>query len=221
MLAKDLVSDIIPTLRTSDTGQKALSWMELFRVSHLPIVNNTELLGLVSDHEIFDQGCQEEAIGSLNLSNFSAYVTVNQHLLEIIALVGSLNVSVVPVIDENNKYMGCITQQQLITAFAEATAVKQPGAILVLEMNANDYSLSQISQIVESNDTKILGAYVTSMNDSTRITVTLKLNRVEIASVIQTFNRYNYIIQASYLEDDKVDAIVSERMDLLMRYLNM
>src|SRR6266540_1483027 len=98
MLAKDLISDVIPALRTSDTGVKALYWMDIFRISHLPIVNNEEFLGLISDKDIYDLNTADEAIGNHNLSLFSPFVYENQHVYEIIELTAKLQLTVVPVL---------------------------------------------------------------------------------------------------------------------------
>ena len=38
MIAIDLITDEIPPLMHSDTGEKALNWMEEFKVSHLPVI---------------------------------------------------------------------------------------------------------------------------------------------------------------------------------------
>lgn len=221
MLAKDLISDAVPVLRTSDTGHKALTWMGVFKVSHLPIVNNTEFLGLISDQDIHSLDDPDEPIGGHCLSLQRPYVLANQHILEVIALAGKEELSVIPVLDEKKNYLGVITQRQLIKSFAHITPVDQPGAIIVLELNQRDYLFSQIAQIVESNDAKILASYVSSSPDSMYLEVTLKLNKQDITSIIQTFNRYNYTIKASYLEDDNLEAVYSERYDLLLRYLNV
>ena len=86
MLAKDLISDVIPALKTSDSGQKALYWMDIFRISHLPIVNNEDFLGLISDKDIYDLNMSEDPIGNHTLSLFSPYVTDNQHVYEVMEL---------------------------------------------------------------------------------------------------------------------------------------
>ncbi|MFW5752129.1 MAG: CBS domain-containing protein, partial [bacterium] len=95
------------------------------------------------------------------------------------------------------------------------------GGIIVLELNINDYSLSEIAQIVESNDAKILGLYISSPDDSTRIELTIKINRTELSSIIQTFNRYNYNIKASFLENDELDNLYNNRYEAFIRYLNV
>ncbi len=221
MLAKDLISDVIPALRTSDSGQKALYWMDIFRISHLPIVNNVDFLGLIADKDIYDNNMAEEPIGNHNLSLFSPFVTFEQHIYEVIELASQLQLSVVPVLDHDNKYMGVITLTDLLHYFADVSALKQPGGVIVLEMNANDYSLSEIAQIVESNDAKILSVYLTSPANSTRLEVTLKLNRKELTSIVQTFFRYNYSIKASFMDENDLNSLYENRYDSFMKYLNI
>ncbi|KPK81916.1 MAG: hypothetical protein AMS27_15065 [Bacteroides sp. SM23_62_1] len=221
MLAKDLLSDIVPALRTSDTGLQALSWMDIFKISHLPIVNNQEFLGLISDQDIYDLNMADEPIGNHKLSLFSPYVYFNQHIFEVIELVSRLNLTVVPVLDKEKKYLGLITQTDLLHHFADLSALSNPGSIIELDLNINDYSLSEIARIVESNDAKILGLYISSPEDSTKMTITIKLNITDITSIVQTFNRFNYDVKASYLQSDEMDDLLNNRYELFMRYLSI
>lgn len=221
MLAKDLISDIVPALRTTDSGQKALYWMDIFRVSHLPIVDNEEFLGLISDKDIYDYNMAEEPIKKHSLSLFSPYVTLEQHVYEVMEIASELNLTIVPVLDSENRYQGAVTLTDLMYGFSDISALKQPGGVIVLEMNVNDYSLSQIAQIVESNDAKILSSYVTSSSTSTKIEVTVKINRKELTSVVQTFIRYNYVIKASFMDENDLNSLYEGRYDSFMKYLNM
>ncbi len=221
MLAKDLISDVIPALRTSDSGQKALYWMDIFRISHLPIVNNKDFLGLISDKDIYDLNMAEEPIGNHSLSLFSPYVTLDQHIFEVIEIASRLNLSVVPVLDHNNHYQGLITMNHLIHYFGDLSALKQPGGIIVLEINVNDYSLSEIAQIIEGNDAKILSLYVNSHSNSMKMEVSIKINRKELTSIIQTFNRYNYIIKASFMDENDLDSLYENRYEQFMKYLSI
>ncbi len=222
MLAKYLISDVVPALRTSDTGIKALNWMEVFRVSHLPIVNNEQFLGMISDTDIYDLNMAEEPIGNHKLSLIRPFVKQDQHIYEVIEMVSSMKLSLIPVLNEDSKkYLGLITLHDLVSYFSSLSAVSQPGAIIVLELNQNDYSLSEIAQIIESNDTKILSLYLKPQENSTKLDVTIKINRTEFASVLQTFNRYNYTIKASYMKDEIMDNYYSDRFDSFMTYLNV
>jgi len=221
MTAKDLISEIIPSLKTSDTGQTALNWMEIFRISHLPIVNNQDFLGLISDADIYDMNQPEEPIGNHKLTLFKPYATTDQHLFEVIGLVSKLRLTVVPVLDENNHYKGSITANDLIRHVAGISSMVQPGGIIVLELLDRDYSLSQIAQIIEGNNVKVLSMYITSPPDSTKIEVTLKVNSNDLASVIRTFERYSYDVRTWITSDDSMDRFYSERFDMFMKYLNI
>jgi len=221
MRARHLISDIVPSLHTSDTGVRALNWMEIFRVSHLPIVNNKEFLGLISDTDIYDLNMAEEPIGNHSLSLFRPYVTADQHIFEVIDTVSKLQLTVVPVLDDAKQYMGLITLMDLINYFADLSAFKNPGGIIVLELNYNDYSMSEIAQIIEGNNAKILSVYITQPDESMKLDVTIKVNRTDLTSIIQTFNRYDYTIKASFMQENESDALYSRRYDEFMRYLNI
>lgn len=220
MIAKDMISEIIPSLKTSDTGITALNWMDVFKVMHLPIVNDKEFLGLISEVDIYDMNMPEEPLGNHPLSLFMPYVLEHQHVFEIMEVVSRLKLSLVPVLDVKKNYLGVITMVDLLHYFAELSALKNPGGIIVVDLNSNDYSMTQISQIIEGNDAKILSAYIAPHQDSTKLELTLKLNVTDLTSIIQTFNRYNYSIKGSFMKFDDEEDLLDERYDLLMRYLN-
>jgi acetoin utilization protein AcuB len=221
MVAKDLISEVIPSLKTSDLGQTALNWMEIFRISHLPIVNNQDFLGLISDTDIYDMNQPNEPIGNHLLTLYKPYVTTDQHIFEVIGLASRLKLSVIPVLDSKNHFKGVITSNDLIRHIAGISSMDQPGGIIVLELIERDYSLSQIAQIVEGNNVKVLSMYVTSAPDSTKLEVTLKVNTGDLVSVIRTFERYNYEVKTWVTDNDSMDRFYSERFDLLMKYLNI
>jgi CBS domain-containing protein len=221
MLAKDLISEVVPSLKTSDTGQTALNWMEIFKISHLPIVNSQEFLGLISDTDIYDMNQPNEPVGNHNLTLYKPFVTTEQHIFEVIGLASRLKLSVVPVLDSKNNYKGVITSNDLVRHIAGISSMDQPGAIIGLEVIDRDYSMSQIAQIVESNNVRILSMYITSAPASTLLDVTLKLNTNDIVSVIRTFERYNYTVRTWVTDNDSMDRFYNERFDLLMKYLNI
>ncbi len=161
MLAREMISEVVPALRTSDTAQAALTWMEIFRVSHLPIVNETDYLGLISDTDIYDLNQPSEPIGNHQLSLPMPLVKDTQHIYEVLALAARHNLSVVPVVDEKEHYRGVITYNEMISGLAKISSIDQPGGIIILNVLQRDYSMSRISQIVESNDARILSMYIT------------------------------------------------------------
>ncbi|MBN2683542.1 MAG: CBS domain-containing protein [Bacteroidales bacterium] len=221
MLASHLISDVIPAIKTSDSGKDALHWMEIFRVSHLPVVNDKNLLGVISDNDIYDLNNPEEPIGNHNLNLFNPYVFDYQHVYEVIEMVSRLKLTVVPVIDRRQDFLGVITLHDLMQSFAKITAIDNRGALIVLEMNINDYSLSEISQIVESNGAKIVSLYVSTPQDTMKLEVTLKINQTEAVSILKTFERYNYTIKASFMDTNEMEDFYKDRYDSLMNFLNI
>ncbi|MEL6924123.1 MAG: CBS domain-containing protein [Bacteroidota bacterium] len=189
MIAGSLYTRNIIPLRTSDTGREALSTMNEFNVSHLPIVNNEQLLGLISEDDIVNNNI-DEAVGSYQLSLHKYYVNEQDHIYEVMRLLGEYQLSVIPVVDVENNYLGLIFQDDLLEFFANAASFSEPGAIIVLEMNRRDYSLSEISRIVESENAAVLSAFVTSNLQTGIIDVTIKVNRQEIQSIIATFEAF-------------------------------
>ncbi len=220
MLAQDLITDEIPPLKTSDSGIMVINWMDEFKVSHLPIVNNHEYLGLISDTDILDLNITDEEIGKHKLSLIRPFVYGNQHVYEVIKMFSSLKLTVLPVLDENQHYAGLIPLTALLQQFALLAATREPGGIVILEMNVHDYSLSQIAQIVESNDGKVLSCYLNSLADSTKIEVTLKINKEDISGILQTFYRYNYTVKASFHQSEFSDDM-KNRFDSFMSYINI
>ena len=221
MLAKELISDIVPTVRTSDTGTQAISLMEDYRISHLPIVNMRDFLGLVSDSDIYGMEDQNEALGAASLSLFSPFVYDYQHIHEVVALVAKLKLTLVPVLNEDKEYLGSISMHDLVQQFAALMAADQPGGIIVLSMSSRDYSLSQIARLVEENDAKILNLFTSTAPDTTNLDVTIKLNIFDLAPIIRSFERYDYSIKASFRDDDKLGSLYRDRYEEFMRYLNI
>jgi CBS domain-containing protein len=216
-----LITGSIAPLKPSDKGAYALSQMEEFRVSHLPVVEGSEYLGLISDTDILSANDPEVSLSHFGLTLDRAGISENQHVYDVIRMFTALKLTVLPVLTEKGHYLGLITQPALIDYFASITAIHNPGGVIVLELNEKDYDLVEIAQIVESNDNKILSLSVTSFPDSTKIEVTLKLNRIDIGPVLQTFFRYDYLVKASWSDEDAYSQGLQDRFDGLMNYLNI
>ena len=221
MIAQNLISEVVPPLRLIDSGQKALDWMEVFRISHLPVVEGKNLVGLISDKIIYDMNIMDKPVGDYSDHLLSPHIHTNQHIYEVLSIVSGLKLSAVPVLDLHNQYCGVITVFDLAQKFADLITVAEPGGVIELEINSIDYSLSQIAQIVESNDAKILSFYITPANETRMMTVTLKINVIDLSAIIQTFVRYDYNINAVYMDDSVVQDLYDDRYDQLMKYMNI
>ena len=220
MLAHELLSYDLAPLSLTDNAMLALSLMEEYKITHLPIVKDGIFKGLLSENDIYSHGKFEDFIENqpIVLNNIS--VKKNQHIFDVMDIIQENSLSLLPVIDDDSKYIGSIFLSSIVSKLSEITGITNPGGIIILEMNSHDYSLSEIAQIVESNNIKIINSFVNSFDESTKIEVTIKLNSVDIDGLLQTFSRYNYAIKASYTDMDLNDNI-SDRYDSLMNYLNI
>ena len=220
MLAIDLLSNTIPPLRTSDTLQFAADRMSELRVSHLPIVNEIEFLGLISDHEILENADPTQAVGSLRISLLLSFIYDYQHAYDVLKIMSEQKLSLVPVVDIKKTYLGSVTQPALVEYCSRLCSAIQPGGIIVLEVNIRDLAMSEISKIIESNNAMLLSSFTENSPDSTRVFVTLKLNKTDITPIIATFERYNYIVKVSFQTDQYRDDSLG-RYESFMNYLNM
>lgn len=220
MKAIELISEEIPPLKHTDTGEKALRWMDEFKVSHLPVLKNGNFVGVISESDILDKLDLEDTLDKLFDHLPRPYVNENAHIYEVLAKISEHKLSILPILDENEKYIGCTSIHHLVTKIANTGSIKESGGIIVLEVNSIDYSMSQIAQIVESNNAKILSSYIMSSSDSTKLEVTLKINQIELDRIIRTFERYDYVIKASF-QKSSGDEDVQFRYDALMNYLNL
>ncbi len=220
MLAGDLITEEIPPLKITDTVELALDWMEQFKVSHLPVVNNRELIGVVSETDLLDYEKPDEQINVSKLHLVKPSVQHHQHIYDMVRLMSGLNLTLLPVLDENGKYKGCITLKGLVQNLSNLISVQNPGGVIVLELNQNDYSVTQIGNIIEANDAKILSLHVTTVPDSHTIEVTIKVNRENLSGILQTFNRYNYKVKASFNHGEYSDGL-NDRLNEFLHFLNI
>lgn len=195
--------------------------MESLRVSHLPLVRDQEYLGLISDKDVYDLEMEMCHIGETGATFPTPFVRVNQHIYEVVQKLKEFEVSVLPVLEMNNQYFGAIIVSELSKSFVKLVAVNDPGAVIVLEIIPVHYSLSQIAQIVESNDAKVLSLYTYMPEDRNEMEVTLKVNVTDISSIIETFVRYDYAIKAVFMDDSLLNHMYTERYDLFMKYMNL
>lgn len=219
MIASNLLSQSIVPLKTSDTGEEALSIMSDYYVKHLPIVNDKQLLGLLAEDDILNNDIQE-AVGSFRLSMSRPYVKNKDHIFEVMRIMSEYNLTVIPVVDTEDNYLGMISQDDLLRFFASIGSFTEPGSIIVLEMSKRDYSLSQIARIIESENAAVLSSFITTNLDSTKIDVTVKINLQDVSAVLATFQRFDYTIKASFQESDYFESL-RDRYDSLMSFLNV
>ncbi|MCX6266463.1 MAG: CBS domain-containing protein [Bacteroidetes bacterium] len=221
MIAKQLVTSHVFPLKITDTGEFAVTQMEESRLSHLPVVDGATLIGVISDKEILAVDEPTLEIGKYKTALTKVSVTDEQHVYEVLKLFSSSNLTVLPVVNDKNIYLGSILLSTVVHALTEMIGVRNPGGVIVLEINDKDYNLSEIVQIVESNEVKILSCLVSSVADSTKLEVTIKVNRMEIGPLLQAFSRFNYHVTESWSKEDSYNEGLQDRFDALMNYLSI
>ena len=219
-MLKKYINNALPPLNEKDTLIKALGWMDEFKVMHLPVLSvKGELLGIISEEDIVDNDTVEGTIAEAHMHYQMLFVSSKAHVLDIIKTFAITNSSVVPVIDEHEQYVGCVSFESVMKEIGHISFFKDLGGIIALEMNEHDYSLTEIANIVESNGAKILGTYIKSHQDSTKITVTVKVNRNEISDVLQTFERYEYNVVGTF-DAKEYEETQQDKFDQFMNFLN-
>ncbi len=221
LLAKDLITDTVPSVKTSDSATRVLDWMSEFKVIQLPVVNHEHLLGIISEQDLLESGIEDESIGTIRMSlPEQTFVHEDSHFYEVLKMASLMKLDILPVLNaRDNTYVGAITKHDLVQRAAEFLNVEEPGGVIVLSVPYNGYSISEIGRICESNDAKIMSLSVSNAPESGKLLVTLKLNIRELSRVISTFERFEYEISLVIFDTEQLDDY-RERYENLLRYLN-
>ena len=221
MIAEELINQMIPPLKLYDTVDKALRWMDEFRVNELPVVSNRRYMGLATEQHLIELTDRSQALRDIELEHQDVHVMQRQHFYDVMEAAIKNKIQVVPVLDEEQEYMGIITINDTIAAFGQMSALQGQGSILVLSMPERDYSLSQISRLIEEENVKILSAYVSPDEmDPYKIKLTLKLNTTDPTRIISTLERFEYRFTAHFNDGNDND-VGLDRLDMLLKYLDI
>lgn len=220
MFAEEIISSVISPVRTDDTVQKVLDRMNEFKLKHMPVVNDLQFIGIASEDDLLGIQDHNKKIKDVSLNLLNAFVFNNAHIYDVIRLLSQLKLTIVPVLDQQKNYLGVISINNIVDYVAGQYAVNEQGGIIVLEISNRDNSLAHISQIVEADNAQILSSYVNSFENSTRLELTLKVNKTEITSLVASLERYDYLVKEVY-NNTQIDNGSQERFDSFMNYLNV
>ncbi|MEL6673770.1 MAG: CBS domain-containing protein [Bacteroidota bacterium] len=221
MIVRELISDILPSVLSSDTASRALSWMGEFKLSQLPIVDEGKYVGLITEDDILDAAAPDLEVGEMKFSGWdSAYIYEENHIYDGIDLMSKLGLEILPVLDEENTYLGVITFRDISRHLGTLFALQDPGGILVLQVRRDSYVLSEIGRIVESEDAAVLSLYLSASPISNDLLVTMKLNVEDLSRVVSSFERFDYQVVRVYHRGEAVDDY-RRNLDALIKYLEM
>jgi len=220
MIASQLIKEDILPLNLTDNANEALLRMNEYKVGHFPVADDGRFVGVISEKDIFNLDDLNKELQKEDIHFDNYYVVEHQYIFDVLKLASNQKLTLIPVIDNKGMYTGCITQNDIISFFALSMSVDSPGGVIVLEVSVNDYSLTEIANIVESNDAKVLSSYILSRVNSTKLEVIIKVSKLDLGSILQTFERFSYQVNASF--GDEVDySELKDNYDSFINYLNI
>ena len=220
MLTRELLSQTLPYLHLTDKVYQALQLMNDNQVAHLPIVGGEKYIGLISEDDLLLSENDNDTLDTLQQSFASLSVKENEHFLKAVQLAADNGLSVVAVVSEENELMGTVAYNDLLKHASGFMSLNEPGGLIVLEMESNQYSFNEISKLVETNDAQITQLNTSNDAESGMMQVTIRVNKPEISDIIATFQRYEYNIKYFFGEEQYANELRSN-YDNLMNYLKI
>lgn len=218
MLTRDLISNSIPYLHKDDKVFHALQLMNDYHVTHLPVVEDNNYLGIVSEEQLL-QTDDGNMVSQLQITDDSTSVQAGDHFLKAIQAAVINKLSIIPVVEEK-QLLGIVTYDDLLRNASEFLSLNKPGALIVLELESKNYSFTEINRIVETND-----AQITQLNSFTDaetgiMQVTIRVSKLEVSDIISTFQRYEYNVKY-YFGEELYENELRNNFDNLMNYLKL
>ena len=220
MLAKDLLTTEIPNLQPTDDGNKALEIMDNFLISNLAIVDENIFKGIISFDDIYNFDIFETQLKDFKKPLTQAYIHSSQHIFDAIKSFSIFKTSILAVLDSNSIFLGIISQKSIIENLSKIPSIKETGFHLRFKLNYNDFSATEITNIVEKNEGKIISLYIDNKN-TTEIYVYLKILSQDIEAILQSFERYGYNFVILNKKQEDFTQLYQERYDNLLHYLSI
>ena len=219
MQTSDYITKDIKPLKLTDVISKAKELFKQLTFSHLPVVDGELFLGIIAENDIQSIIDDKDLLSEYKYLLQSFSVTKKTNWFELLKIFSLNDANIIPVLSENNNYLGYYELTDVLHIFNSTPFLNDSGAILVISKEISDYSFSEISQIVESNNAKLLGAFISNINKDT-VEVTVKISDHDLNNTMQTFRRYNYTILTGFQVDEYLQTL-KERSDYLQRYLDI
>jgi Mg/Co/Ni transporter MgtE (contains CBS domain) len=217
MFAHNLVQNNYPNITLTDKVSFALQLMDDYDIQHLCVIDERKFVAIISKNDLLDAD-ENETITALQSNFIQASVKINEYFLEILRIFSETDLTLIPVVDNDKIFIGVITQLQLLKSIANLLGVKEKGAVIVLEIDKKNFSLGEISRLVETND-----AYITQLNtlsENEMLLITLKVNKTEVSDIVATFQRYDYSVKYFFGEEHYNNEL-QENYEHLISYLNI
>ena len=186
--------------------------------THFPVTEEGIYMGCISKENA--KLLNSEALINDSRFNFDRFfVRENMIWLDVLEIFAKNDSNIIPVLDTKNTYLGYYELEDVIRFLHETPFLKEEGGIIVVEKEIDKFSMSQVAQIIESNNAKILGIFISNVVGN-KVEITIKISQSGINDIIQTFRRYEYEIISEHLEDSYLNSL-KERSEYLDKYLNI
>jgi len=219
MLVNNLSYEQLPQIRLSDRVDYVLEQMYQCHVQELPVVENEEFVGLIREETLLNAD-ETQIIKDIAHKLIQISINVNDHLLKAVSLAVTSHLSILPVTDVDHHFKGVVESSKLLAEVAGFMELEEPGALIVLEIDSIQYSFSEITRLVESNDTQITQLNTTRDKETGKMFITLKVNKLEVSDIVATFQRYDYQVKYYFGEELYANELKSN-YENLMSYLNV
>jgi len=219
MLTKEMLNKQIPVLKPKDTGDYGLSLMEEVKLRHLPVVERKKYSFLLSEKDVFRMGNTANPIEGQSVFAPCAYE--NTAVIDVLHVMSKDKLSVLPVIDQEGDYLGCVTLESLVDKLAEISNAGAHGSIVAIEINSLDYDLSNIARLAESNHARIITLFTFPVPQTDKLTMLVKIDLEDASPFLRSLERFNYHVLYYSQKEGLVDEILKKRLDELMFYLKM
>jgi predicted transcriptional regulator len=220
MLTRDLLTQTLPHLKLHDKVYQALQLMSDYHVTHLPVIEDGKFIGLFSEEVLLHAENDNEDLKTLQSSLANISVKENEHFLTAIQEAVDNDLSVMPVINEENELIGSVTYSDLLKNASEFMSLNEPGGIIVLEMEPRQYSFNEISRLIESNEAQITQLNTSTDSETGLLKVTIKINKAEVADVVASLQRHEYNVKY-YFGEELYENELRSNYDNLMNYLKI
>jgi predicted transcriptional regulator len=208
----------IKPLKHSDSIREALDLFEDFSYSHFPVTEDGIYIGCITKETV--EFSNSEALINDSRFHFERFFVRSSMIwLDVLEIFAKNDANILPVLDEKNNYIGYYELEDVISFLHETPFLKEEGGILIIEKELNTFSMSQVAQIIESNNAKILGLFISNVANN-KVEITVKISQSGLNEIIQTFRRYDYEIISEHKEDSYLNSL-KERSDYLDKYLNI
>lgn len=219
MNINDYILKEIKSFRQNDSVKKAQKVFKNYPITHFPLVENGKLLGSFAEDDIQTIENREKELGTYSHLLNSFFTDEKANVLELLKIFADNNTTIIPVLNKDKNYIGYYDLCDVLDVFSTSPFMLDQSETLIVEKLELEYSMSEVSQIVEANGAKLLGLYI-SEKQNDFVQVTLKIVSDEINEIIQTFRRYDYKIVSTHQNDIYLEDL-KNRSEYLQKYLEM